>query len=131
MGLLGLVAGPIAFGVARSLHQATAEALDVAPAAGASGTLIAVAVLKGLEYGALGLLIGYIGRQTWGDLKAHLGTGLALGVVFGGAIVAVTASATAGPTSSLVPQLVNEVAFPMGCALVLYVSAAVARHAAE
>jgi|AntDryMetagUQ889_1029465.scaffolds.fasta_scaffold00091_4 hypothetical protein len=60
MGLLGLVSAPAAFNVARSLHEGTAAALDVPSAAGGASVLL-VAILKGVEYGCLGALIGWIG----------------------------------------------------------------------
>ncbi|MBA3839628.1 MAG: hypothetical protein H0X55_04930 [Thermoleophilaceae bacterium] len=60
MGLLGLVSAPAAFNVARSLHDGTAAALDVPSAAGGASVLL-VAILKGVEYGCLGALIGWIG----------------------------------------------------------------------
>jgi hypothetical protein len=130
MGVLGLLAAPTAFAVARSLHQSAAEALKVSGTVSTSDvSVVLIALLKGLEYGCLGLIIGWVGQRVWGGAFAHVAAGLAVGVVFGGAIVSLTYAAAPEPlpAAKVVSQGVNEVLFPVGCALVLFVAAAVAR----
>jgi hypothetical protein len=130
MGVLGLLAAPTAFAVARFLHQSATKALEVFGTVSSSDvSLVLIALLKGLEYGCLGLIIGWVGQRAWGGAFAHVAAGLAVGVVFGGAIVSLTYAAAPDPlpTAQLVSQSVNEVLFPVGCALVLFVAAAVAR----
>ena len=134
MGVLGLLAAPTAFAVARSLHQSAAQALEVSGTVSSSDvSVVVIALLKGLEYGCLGLIIGWVGRRVWGGAFAHVAAGLAVGVVFGGAIVSLTYAAAPEPlpTAQVVSQAVNEVLFPVGCALVLFVAAAVARWQAS
>jgi hypothetical protein len=130
MGLLGLVSGPVAFQVARALHQGTKEALEVAPTAAAATSLLVVAVLKGIEYGALGASVGWLSARPWGGLKAHLGAGLLVGVTFGGAIVAVSYATFPVPPGNLTSQTINEVLFPVGCAFVLFAATAIGERAA-
>jgi len=122
MGLLGLVAGPVAFGVARSLHKGTLEAMGAADGALGVTSATVLALVKALEYGSLGALLGWVGTRAWGGLGAHAGAGLVVGAVFGGAILALTYQAAGGavPPARLLSQGVNEVLFPLGCALVLF-----------
>src|SRR5829696_6673656 len=133
-GVLGLLAAPTAFAVARSLHQSAAEALAVSGTVSTSDvSVVLIALLKGLEYGCLGLVVGWVGQRVWGGVFAHVAAGLAVGVVFGGAIVSLTYAAAPEPlpAAKVVSQGVNEVLFPVGCALVLFVAAAVARWQAS
>jgi hypothetical protein len=121
MGLMGLLAAPIAFEVSRVVHKGTLEALDISGSGDTSPVL--VAVIKGFEYGCLGLAVGWLGRRPWGGAAAHAAAGLAVGLVFGGAIVVLTVPSGAQMSvADLVSRGVNKVLFPLGCSLVLYAS---------
>ena len=124
MGLLGLLAAPLAFHVSRTLQQGVAKTLEVAAAGAPVGsyTLILLALLKAVEYGCLGAAIGWIGRRPWGGALAHAAVGLAVGILFGGAIVSFTYWAAPEPLAAadLFSRGVNEILFPVGCSLVLY-----------
>ena len=121
MGLMGLLAAPVAFEVSRVVHKGTLEALDISGSGDTSPVL--VAVIKGFEYGCLGLAVGWLGRRPWGGAAAHAAAGLAVGLVFGGAIVLLTVPSGAQMSvADLVSRGVNEVLFPLGCSLVLYAS---------
>ena len=124
MGLAGLLAAPIAFMVARSLHDGAKEALTVAADAGPGPSLILVAILKGFQYGSFGLALDWVAKKPWGGFSAYLATGLAVGVVFGGAMLAlfVQAAPQTPPVPALISRAANECLFPVGCALVIYVS---------
>jgi len=124
MGLLGLLAAPIAFHVSRTLQQGMAKTLEVAAAGAPVGsyTLILLALLKAVEYGCLGAAIGWIGRRPWGGALAHAAVGLAVGILFGGAIVSFTYWTAPEPLAAtdLFSRGANEILFPVGCSLVLY-----------
>jgi hypothetical protein len=94
MGTLGLLSAPLAFEASRVMHKGTLEALAATGeiASGGSSTLL-VAVIKGLEYGCLGLAIGWVGTRPWGGAVAHAAMGLAIGLVFGCSLVLFTATA--------------------------------------
>ena len=126
MGVLGLLAAPVAFTVSRSLHQGAVKTLALAGSGVEAPPILLLAVLKALEYACLGLAIGWIGRRAWGGLSAHVATGLLLGLVFGGTIVAITYQMSSEPpaTAALVSQGVNEILFPVGCSLVLFAATA-------
>ena len=130
MGFFGFLAAPLAFEVSRSVHKGTLQALDLSGAEGAATSRVLLALIKGVEYGCLGLLVGWIGGRAWGGVVAHALAGLAVGLVFGGTILALTLGAAPGPvpTSDLVPQGLNELLFPIGCALVLFSADALGRR---
>ena len=124
MGLFGLLAAPIAFHLSRALQQGVAKTLEVAASGASVGsqTLILLALLKALEYGCLGVAINWIGRRPWGGALAHAAVGLAVGIVFGGAIVSYTYWTAPEPlaVAGLFSRGMNEILFPVGCSLVLY-----------
>ena len=121
MGLLGLIAGPIGFYVARAVHKGALQALDVAADNPGFNPLV-VASLKGLEYGVLGIALGAIQKKEWGGAVAHGVAGAAVGLVFGSLIVYVlmTSAPKPIPYPALVGRAVNELLFPLGCSMVLY-----------
>lgn len=128
-GLLGLVSAPLGFLVASSLHKAFNAALGVTGAvAGVSPFLIGG--LKGLQYGLFGAVLAWLGQQTWGRLGAHLGAGLAFGLTFGLTIVLMMEVGAQAPTPpvGLVSRGLNELAFPVGCAAVVYASSILGRR---
>ena len=64
MGSMGLPSAPLAFEASRVMHKGTLEALAATGeiASGGFSTLL-VALIKGLEYGCLGLAIGWVGAR--------------------------------------------------------------------
>lgn len=130
MGVLGLLSAPAGFAVARAVHKGVGTALGLAGPVAAAGFPFLIAGLKGLEYGLLGAAIGWIGRKVWGGLAAHVVTGVLIGLTFGAALLWVMAAASPGPDPlvTVLSRGVNELLFPVGCALVLYASGALARR---
>ena len=136
MGLLGLLSGPMAFNVAKVVHRGVGESLKVAPATAAVIVLPAatMGLIKALEYGGLGALIGWVSRRSWGRLGAHAGTGLAVGLVFSGLVYYLTnqlSMETNGQPLAMaraLPIFINETVFPMGCAVVLYTTDSIRRR---
>ena len=123
MGLLGLLTAPLAFEVSRVLHKGTVEALALSGGADTPGmATFLLAVVKGVEYGCLGLLVGWVGGRAWGGAVAHVAAGLAVGTVFGGLILGLTFFPNPGAFSAadLLSRGINELLFPVGCSLVLF-----------
>ena len=131
MGLAGLFAAPLAFAIARFLQRVAGQALGVAVVASAEPSLYLVALLKAVEYASLGTIIGWVGRQPWGGVSAHAAAGLVIGVVFGGAVVGLKSQVASEPlaTAALLGEGVNEILFPVGCALVLFTAQALGKRA--
>jgi hypothetical protein len=122
MGLMGLLAAPLAFSVARAMHKGAMEALSVTTDAAAGPSPFLIASVKGLEYGLLGFALSAVQKQSWGGALAHTIVGLAVGVLFGGTILFLFMQSAAGPIphATLAARAVNEILFPVGCALVIF-----------
>jgi hypothetical protein len=122
MGLMGLLAVPLAFFVARGMHKGAMEALSVTTDAVGGPRPFLIASIKGLEYGLLGFALSAVQKQSWGGALAHTVVGLAAGVLFGGVILFLFIQAAVGPIPhpTLIARAVNEILFPVGCALVIF-----------
>lgn len=125
MGLLGLISAPLGFHVARAAHKGVGQALGLV--ASGAGSTFAIAGLKAIEYGILGATVGGLGnRGGRPNLRVHLLTGAVVGLIFGGAIIAVlTRAAPQAPTAvDLAAKAINELLFPVGCSFVLWAAEA-------
>ena len=124
-GLLGLLAAPAAFEVSRVVHKGALQALAISAGAGEDLSPFLVALIKGLEYGCLGLAVGWVSQRPWGGAAAHMAVGFVVGSIFGGTIVALlAASSPEVSATSFVSRAVTEVLFPVGCSLVLFAAEA-------
>lgn len=125
VGLAGMLAAPIAFVIAKTVQKSTGYALNAAPPE-EMGTAIFVMMiaLRAIEYGSLGLVLTWFARRPSAALRGFLGIGLAAGAIFGGTILAALYfnSHPRMTTPKVALTAVNEVIFPMCCALVLYAS---------
>ena len=129
---LGLVAAPLAFGAARSLHQGVMQMLSAGVTAGGPNVWL-LAALKAVEYAFLGFAITLLVRRPEPRLPPYLRAGLVVGAIFGGIIVWLMHQAATPPglpATMLVARSVNEVLFPVACASLLWVTNTLARRAA-
>jgi hypothetical protein len=128
-GITGLLAAPLALTAANAIQKGVTEAVDAAgvPAGPAPGWVLAI---KAAEYGTLGLLLEWVGRRAWGSALGYLAVGLLVGVVFGGVFLAVMVQSAPTPLSapSLVARGLNELLFPVGCALVVFIAEVLRAH---
>jgi hypothetical protein len=129
MGAAGLLSAPLAFAVARSLHEGIQEALFIKVFAGSGGSPLLLAAIKGIEYACLGALLAWLASRQKGA-GAHALAGLAMGIVFGYAMLrAMLADAVTPPTTgALVSRAINELINPIGCSLTLYASEVLGRN---
>lgn len=121
MGLLGFLVAPAAFEISRVIHKGAIQALAISGSAGEDLSPFLLALIKGLEYGCLGLALGWVSQRPWGGVMAHMAVGFVVGAVFGGTVIALLAAS--GPevsTTILLSRGVTEVLFPVGCSLVLF-----------
>jgi hypothetical protein len=130
MGLMGFLATPVAFTVARTLHKSATKALEIAGAAPVGPSPVLLAFIKGLEYACLGALIGWVAKRIWGGALAHVTVGLGVGILFGGTILALMDWYNPSPlaTAALLSRGVNEILFPVGCSLVLFAAEALGKR---
>ncbi len=131
VALTGLIVAPVAFHLARGVREG---ALAILRPPGASATsVVVIGMVKGIEYAALGIILAYLTERS--PRPHHFAAaGLAIGVVFGGAIFALSyGGAPQSPDpASLVGWVVLEIFFPTACALVVFVTeVALARSAEE
>jgi hypothetical protein len=119
MGVLGLLAAPLAFTVAKAVHKSVAQALSIDTTAPPFDALT-FAILKGLEFGLLGVFVGYWACKTNRPFRNHLLVGTVLGTIY---CVMMTYRLSQAPNMQL-PKLLgtglNELIYPIGCALILY-----------
>jgi hypothetical protein len=116
LGIIGLVAGPIAWSLGAVVHELV-EQLVVAGATDSRAPSVVITAVRGLEYGALGVLLGWVRHRP---SRAWVGSGLAVGVLSATIVVPVLAGGVSGlGTADLVAQGVNEIFFPAGCALIV------------
>ena len=121
MGILGFLVAPAAFEISRVVHKGAIQALAISGSAGDDLSPFLLALIKGLEYGCLGLALGWVSQRPWGGAAAHMAVGFIVGSVFGGTVIALLAAS--GPEVSatiLLSRGVTEVLFPVGCSLVLF-----------
>jgi len=133
MGLAGLFAAPLAFNVARTLHKSASYALKLAePGAGLVAPFL-LASLKGLEYAALGVLLGWVAKKSSAGVMSHAGVGLIVGLVFGSAIVSIPYGFATElmPVAKVLPQFINELIFPVGCSLALFAADVIGKRVAQ
>jgi hypothetical protein len=130
MGFLGLFSAPLAFEASRVFHKGTLEALAVSVPGGEAVSPVLIAVVKGIEYGCLGLGVGWVSQRPWGGAAAHVAVGLLVGLVFGSVEIALASTvAPLPPLPDLLVEGINDVLFPVGCALVLFSADALGKRA--
>jgi hypothetical protein len=120
LGLSGLIGAPLAFAVARGVHKGTADIMGIAQPGDPISPLLAGGI-RGVEYMVLGLAIFWLKKQPRLTVLSYIGVGLVIGLVFGSLIMFLNPGVTKSLSSILV-WVVNEVAFPIGCTLVLFAS---------
>ena len=121
MGAAGSVAAPIAFFVSRGMRKGVVDFLHLIEVSDIPSPTV-LALLKGGEYACLGIILGWLGQRHRGTARAYATIGATIGVIFGGTILAFTASVTPsalGP-AGILTWAVNEVLFPIGCSLVVF-----------
>ena len=118
MGVLGFISAPVGFYAARAIHKGVAQALAVASQAPGTSAIM-VALVKAIEYGVFGLALYWIQKRSWG-VAGHVMVAVSIGGVFGAIVLVLTRGATPLPLAAVVSREINEIFFPVGCALVIY-----------
>jgi hypothetical protein len=131
-GLVGIVSAPLALGLAKGSQKFMASALQAAqqPAVLSFATL---GVMRAIEYGVLGWALAWLVTRKEKRLGMFLLAGAGVGATFGSGITWLTIfTADANGVPLKPPQMFatgfNEIVFPIGCAIVVYVALQVGRH---
>jgi hypothetical protein len=128
-GVTGLLAAPLALTAANTVQKGVAEAVNAAGVPAGPAPLWVLAI-KASEYACLGLALNWVGRRAWHSALGHLAVGLMIGVVFGGMFLTVVVQSLPTPlaTPALLAKGLNELLFPVGCALVVFIAEVLRTH---
>jgi hypothetical protein len=128
-GVTGLLAAPLALTAANTVQKGVAEAVNAAGVPAGPAPLWVLAI-KAAEYACLGLALNWVGRRAWHSALGHLAVGLMVGVVFGGMFLTVVVQSAPTPpaTPALLAKGLNELLFPVGCALVVFIAEVLRTH---
>jgi hypothetical protein len=128
-GITGLLAAPLALTAANTVQKGVAEAVNAAGVPAGPAPLWVLAI-KAAEYACLGLALNWVGRRAWHSALGHLAVGLMVGVVFGGMFLTVVVQSATTPlaTPALLAKGLNELLFPVGCALVVFIAEVLRTH---
>jgi hypothetical protein len=125
----GLLAEPVAFISARSIHKGALSALSVIDHTNGPNPWM-IGGIKAIEYAVLGYLVARLLKAESARWSQFVERGLAVGIVFTPLLLLVVASTTQPALSSaaLTTRGLNEFIFPIGCALILFVGESWAKH---
>jgi hypothetical protein len=126
----GILGAPAAFTIARAIHKGLAQAMGFDIAATAPMLLLLLATIKALEYGVLGAVLARLDERSSATVGNYLRTGCWVAVVFGGAALgALAAFGSRSPTAAdWLARAINELLFPIGCALILFAASAAGKR---
>ncbi len=133
-GIFGAVFAPIALVAAKSVQKGVALLLGM-PVEGLTGAVIVLGLIKAAEYGFLGAMLAVLMKRDDHQFKRYVLLGLGTGIVFGSALVFASlrmAASSGAPltTAQIAGKTVNEVLFPVGCAIVIYAIQIMSSHIA-
>lgn len=125
-GLVGMVSGPLAMAIAKGGQKVMASALGAVDSPAAL-SLLTVGTLRAVEYGILGWILASLAARSDVRARNYVASGGAVGLLFGGSITALTAIRSSAEGQALDPVRLtatgfNEIAFPIGCALVVFLA---------
>ena len=131
VGVVAFFCAPIALAAAKASQKVMTGWLGAAEQQ-AMLSLGTVSVIRAVEYGILGWLLGRLVQASEARPHRFLLSGAAVAVPFGGAVSLLTyyaAFSIGAPlkTPALVATIINEVIFPIGCAFVIYLGQLVGR----
>lgn len=116
-GLLGLISGPIGWGVAKAA-QRTVQALLGVPVDQFTPFFFLLVAVKGVEYLLLGIAVARLGDKAHASARDYALPGIVAGAVTSAVVVAL--NLRHGPLPKLIGLGASELFFPIGCALVIY-----------
>ncbi|MCE5290387.1 MAG: hypothetical protein LLG14_14265 [Nocardiaceae bacterium] len=125
---IAFVCAPIALGVAKGAQRGVNELSGVEPEAMTSSLLL-IAAVKAVQYGFLAFMLNRLSGRGVDQLLTYMAVGAGAGATFGLLNVLIRSLTSSLTVSDLAPIAINELLFPMGCAIAVYVAASVAKAA--
>ncbi len=132
-GLIAVLFTPVSIAVAKASQKAmlavagALEKPDILP-------LVTLGTIRALEYGVLAWALAVLAEKQVTRASTYLGVGVAVGAVFGSALVYLSVQAAGSAAPLALPQIagiaVNEIGSPIGCALLIFLGQLVARNLA-
>ncbi len=122
MGIAGLLAAPVFTLFSSLLDSQIREVFLAATTEPLSLTSIKLAMFRGLEYGLLGLLLGWLIEHHRNTAYNHILAGLIIGVLFGAFIILPQwnqSQSGSWTLLNLLAQNLGELIFPVGCSLII------------
>ena len=130
LGVMGFIAAPGAFYAAKAVQKSLSQA-----ASGAGPTVptaLELAIAKAIEYGIFGLLIALVASKPGRTIRTYLAIGASLGVAFTiYLLIRLTSNDPRPAGPALAARAVNELVFPIGCALVLWAANRIGKQLAS
>lgn len=136
-GVLGLLGAPAAINLAWTTQKAVAAAIVTAPATAAATFTVLPApggveltIAKAVQYALFGFFIAKVNARPRASLGLHAAVGFTAGLLLTVYVLVRTLS-VASPGSDhlaiLMARLINELAFPIGCSVVVWGATALAK----
>ena len=129
MGALGLISATLAFLAAKGVQRAVQAFMD-APADRIAPVFYATAVVRTVEYAALGFALGWLLSRPGKGAASFALTGFAVGLIFGGVTLWLNMTMGSPKPPQLAALAVNELLFPVGCAVVIFLASRAGRMVA-
>lgn len=131
-GLIAAISAPLAMVIAKGSQKVMVSALDAATKP-ATLSLTTLGLLRAIEYCLLGWVLASLASKDEPRLLHFALTGALIGAVFGGGITILTIETAAANGVALeLPRAIttglNEIVFPIGCSVVVYIALQVGRH---
>jgi len=129
VGLVGLLAAPAALHAARTVQKSLAQGFSGGGVESVP-TVGELAMAKAIQYLAFGYCIALATKK--GSLGRHLAVGTTAGVAMGAYLWSrqMLGNEPAPAFAAVLPKVVNEVAFPIGCSFVLWATTTVGKRLA-
>lgn len=118
MGVAGLFTAPLATLFSSILDSQLRELWLNVTSDALSWASLQNAAFRGLEYGVLGALIGFLTQQKQNSLGNHIYVGTLVGFIFGGFVI-YTKFQPGFDVIDVILQNVSKFLFPVDCAMIL------------
>jgi hypothetical protein len=129
--LIAALFAPVALALAKAAQKVMANLIGAASEP-AVLSLTTIGIFRAVEYGILGWVLAVLVQRQEARAWPYLAIGAAVGLLIGGAFVGVSLNAASDlgqepGTPQVAAMVVNEIFFPIGCALVIFISQWVGR----